>query len=265
MKKILLVLHGDNFPETAFDFISRLNERSPLLLTGFVLPEIPRIENWAAYSAASAGNLRDTTAEDNTKALEEKCRDGHIEYRIHQGSTELGMPQIIKETRFADLLVASPEAFYKEGNDSAYRSLRQVMQHSECPVLVIPDGSRFPEQLIFAYDGSESSLFAIKQFTYLFPELRTLHTVIIHMDKDGIDIPYKEEVELWVKGYFPRCSFVTLNYEAAQYFGSEANPYSTLVVTGSFGRTALSQWIHPSFAEELISKYHLLLFSGHKG
>jgi len=261
MRKILMVLHGEMFPESAFSFIKHLNEVSPVHLTGLVIPEIPRIENWAAYSAATAGNLQDTATQTNTSLFVQKCKDHHIAYSVHRGSTGLGLPQIVKETRFADVLIASYTGFYAEEGDSVQQTLRQVMHQSECPVIVIPEGAGLPEQLLFAYDGSESSMFALKQFTYLFPELCKLDTVLVYMDKDGTDIPYKQYIEEWVKGYFHKSTFVTVNYNAAQYFSNEINAKQALVVTGSFGRTELSQWVHPSFAEELLSKYKLLLFS----
>ncbi len=264
MKKILMVLHGSDFPEGSFNFISDLNGKSTVLLTALTIPQIVPIENWAAYSAATIGTLHDTSVETNIKLLHKKCLDNHISYTIQQGSTQPGLPQIVKETRFADLLIASDKTFYEEDGYTVAQSLRYVLQNAECPVLVVPDNMRVPEQLMFAYDGSESSMFAIKQFSYLFPELKNLNAVLVHMSKDGVDIPYKDHIERWLKGYFPRCSLVTVNYDAAQYFGAEANPYPTLIVTGSFGRTPLSQWFHPSFADKLISEYKLLLFSDHK-
>ncbi len=263
MKTVLLIMRGNDFPENAFSFIGALNERSPILLKGLVLPEMVRIENWAAYSATSAGSLKDVTEQVNTLNFEKKCKNYHIEYRIHHGTNELGVPQIVKETRFADIMIASPATFYKEGNNSGYHMLRQVMRQAECPTLIIPDKFRFPERLLLAYDGSEASVFAIKQFAYLFPELNKLETILIHIGDTEDGIPHRDRVEEWLKGHFPNYSLVTVEHEMTQYFDKGVNGKPVLIVTGSFGRTTVSEWVHPSFSEELVSKYQLLLFSCH--
>ena len=47
--------------------------------------------------------------------------------------------------------------------------LKDALHASECPVLVVPEKFDFPESNILAFDGSESSVYAIKQFVYMFP------------------------------------------------------------------------------------------------
>lgn len=264
MKKILIVLHGENFPESAMNFISTLNEKSPLFLTALVLPGLPHIENWASYSVASIGNLKDVSAEKNTDTFRKRCKTHHIQFAVHKGTTEPGIPQIVKASRFADLLVASEGLLITDEANTPMEGLRQMMHQAECPVLVVPNEMRTPEQIMIAYDGSESSMFAIKQFTYLFPEFRSIEAIVVHMDKNGASMPYKEHIEQWIKGYFDRYSMVTVNYNAAEYFSAEANPHPVLIVTGSFGRTGMSRWMHPSFADKLVSQYHIPIFSGHR-
>lgn len=263
MKNILIVVQGKKFPESAFEFAYKLNEQSPVSLTALVFPQMVHIENWAAYSAASAGTLVDPAVETNTHRLMEWSKEHHINCAIHHGSMEQGVSQIIKESRFADLILVADDSFYKEEGSTILDAIKDVMHHSECPVMVIPENVSFPEHLLFAYDGSQSSMAAIKQFTYLFPEFRTLDSIFLHMGKDDIDIPYKENIAQWITGYFPNHTFVNIRSDADEYFGSGVKSLPTLVIAGAFGRTALSQWLHPSFADDLVSKYRVPLFVYH--
>ena len=61
--------------------------------------------------------------------------------------------------------------FYENiGIHSSYDYLKDVLHDVACPVLLVPEKFDFPESVILAYDGSEESVYAIKQFAYLFPE-----------------------------------------------------------------------------------------------
>jgi len=259
-------MQGVSFPYTAFDFIQKLNEHKPLLITGLLLPEIMPVENWAAYSAASAGNLKDPSIAANTKIFEEKCKAAKMAHRLHRGTTDLDLPQVIEETKFADLLVASDSAFFTEGNETAGEMLQHAVHRAHCPVLVVPENSQYPQQLMLAYDGSHSAMFAIKQFAYLLPEMCHLPTTIVY-ENDFLDlnIPEKEYATEWINEYFPNNNFMSLDYEAAVFFRSKAALKPTLVVTGSFGRSGLSQWLQPSFSSELFAQHGLLLFTAHSG
>lgn len=265
MKKVLLVMQGDHFPDSALDFIRRLNDQSPLMVTGLLLPEIVPIKNWAAYSAASAGNLKDPFVAANTRKFEEKCSSCDIAHRLHLGTTDLALPQVIEESMFADLLIASDAAFFTEGNETSEEGLLHAMHDVSCPVLVIPENYRYPQQIMLAYDGSASAMYAIKQFAYLFPELCRLEiTVVYENEAHNTAIPHQDYASEWMDVHFPNNKFVSLNYKAKQLFSSETNARSVLVVAGSFGRSGISQWLQPSFAAELFAQRGLILFTAHK-
>ena len=50
----------------------------------------------------------------------------------------------------------------------------EALRASESPVVVVPENFSRIDHLAFAYDGGKESMFAIKQFTYLFPNLTDL-------------------------------------------------------------------------------------------
>ena len=54
MKKVLAVFDGTHFSESSLRFISRLNELSPVLLTGIFLPSIDYTDVMVYYLSMSA-------------------------------------------------------------------------------------------------------------------------------------------------------------------------------------------------------------------
>jgi hypothetical protein len=78
---------------------------------------------------------------------------------------------------------------------------------------------RFPENVILAYDGTEQSVYAIKQFAYLFPEMAEMPTLLVYASKDTAeDFPGKGQIEELVARHFPNLTLLKL----------DINPKSTL-------------------------------------
>src|SRR5687767_9933773 len=91
MKKILLAFDGTHFSEGAFNFVRRLNELSPILLTGIFLPQVDYANLWS-YSAGTSGPLFIPLLEDedvmeveqNINRFASLCQHHGIEYRVHK-------------------------------------------------------------------------------------------------------------------------------------------------------------------------------------
>ena len=130
---------------------------------------------WHGRLQFSAGFGRErirSGTEKHYKRFETLCQHNGIAYRVHKDFIFFAMPELKKETRFADLLIISSEKFYINlASEAPNPYLHEALNRAECPVVVVPETFRFPQRNVLAYDGSETSLFAIKQFAYLFPEL----------------------------------------------------------------------------------------------
>src|SRR6185503_2084598 len=122
MKKILLAFDGSNFSEGAFEFVRRLNELQPILLTGLFVPQVDYANLWSYAAAAGAGSgvyvplLEDEEAEEivkNIQRFESLCQKNDIRYRVHKEFFNFALPELKKETRFADLMILGGELFYK--------------------------------------------------------------------------------------------------------------------------------------------------------
>src|SRR6202041_341215 len=98
----------------------------------------------------------------------EACLFREVPARVHR---DRGVPvsDILLESRFSDLIVVDPETSFRN-MEKAFpgRFIRDVLLAAECPILVSPYSFDSLDEVVFAYNGTSSSVFAIKQFTYLF-------------------------------------------------------------------------------------------------
>lgn len=273
MKKILLASDGIHFSEGAFEFARRLNEMEPVLLTGVFLPQAQLANLWS-YADGMNGPLfvplvesgEESIKQENIDRFEQLCVHNNIDYRIHKDYYDFALPELKKETRFADLLILGSEKFYENmGTDKPNEYLRDVLHGVECPVLLVPETFSFPESIILAYDGSDSSVYAIKQFAYLFPEFCNRETLLVYTDeKEKKDFPDRILMEELTARHFPNLTFFKLTLDPKKYFATWImEKKGALLVSGSYGRSGLSELFRKSFVNEVISDHQLPVFITH--
>jgi hypothetical protein len=144
--------------------------------------------------------------------------------------------------------------------------VQDTLHGAECPVLVVPEKFRFPVNNILCYDGSESSVYAIKQFAYLFPEMSQNPTILIYA-KGNADTEFPDEVNMeeLVARHFPQLTITMLDLEPGKDLRAWlAEKEAAIVVSGSFGRSLLSRLFKKSFAAGLINDHRLPVFIAHK-
>jgi hypothetical protein len=273
MKKILLVFDGTHFSEGAFEFTRVLNEKQPLLLTGVFLPQAD-FAGFFNYGDAITTPLyipvmdvHEEIAQKNISRFKALCQKQGIEYRVHEDYFDFALPELKKETRFADLLIIGSESFY---NYIAIREPNEFVQDTlhgaECPVLVVPEKFKFPVNNILCYDGSESSVYAIKQFTYLFPEMSSNSTLLIFANGNAdTEFPDEANIEELVARHFPNLTITRLDLESGKNLREWlTEKEAAVVISGSFGRSLLSRLFKKSFASGIINDHRLPVFIAHK-
>lgn len=276
MKKILLAFDGSNFSEGAFTFVRHLNELQPVLVTALFVPQVDFANLWS-YSAAAAGSgaiyvplleVEDSTLiEGNIKKFETLCQQNNIAYRVHKDFIDFALPELKKESRFADVMIVSGEMFYKRfAQLDQLDYLRDLLHVSECPVLVVPEQYQYPDNNIIAYDGSEESVYAIKQFAYIFPELANNQTLLIYAEeKKESDFPSKDYIVELATQHFKSLSFYKLELNPKKYFSAWiADRKGSILISGSFSRSGISQVVKKSFVSDIIRDHKLPVFIAHK-
>ena len=277
MKKILLAFDGANFSAGAFEFARRLNEMQPVLVTGVFIPQIDYANLWsyaAAAGAGQAGTYMPFYADEDTEAIEKSierfeslCQGNGIKYRVHKDFLDFALPELKKETRFADVVIFSAELFYKGVVEtSQFDYLRDALHAAECPVLIVPEDYDFPDNNILAYDGSEDSVFAIKQFAYVFPELAKNKTLLVYTQEDEEkDFPSKGNIVELATQHYPDLTFYKMELDPKKYFDAWIRERkAALLVSGSFSRPAVSQLFKKSFVAKIIKEHKVPVFIAHR-
>lgn len=272
MNKVVLLSDKEQLSKGAFDFACMLNEQSPILLSGVFLPEV---DYWNALYYYSYGMgvpapfypLSDVlVAQEASIQFRRLCELNGIDYRVREKQYENIKEELRLETRFADLLIFSNEAFYNHLDAvMSGEYTEEALHHSECAVVILPETFKRPDKIILGYDGSASSVYAIKQFAHLLPEFAKLETLLVyvnpHPDKALPDLDYMEEL---AARHFPNLSIMKLDIDPKEYFSTWlANVKNTMLVAGAKGRGGLSELFRRSFISEIVREHTIPVFSAH--
>jgi hypothetical protein len=131
--------------------------------------------------------------------------------------------------------------------------------------MVIPESYTGTDHLFFAYDGSRESVFALKQFAYLFPYMAQLPAEMVYVrDEPVVSIPDLEQLRQLTRAHFNSISFSKLQFKAAHYFSTWISEKKrVMLVSGSYGRSSFSYLAKRSFVEQVIHDHKLPLFIAH--
>jgi nucleotide-binding universal stress UspA family protein len=275
MKKILLAFDGRHFAEGALRFAKKLNEKSPILLTGAFLPQIDYANLWSYSGGGLSGSSYIPLVEDaDAKAVKENisrfenfCKTGGIKYSVHKDYFDFALPELKRESRYADLLIISSEVFYGQaGTEAPNEYIREALHKVECPVVIVPEKFEFPDSNILMYDGSESSVHAIRQFAYLFPEMCGNQTILVYAtERNDKDFPDEINIKELVTHHFPHTIWFRLEAAPKAHFTAWLEERKgSILVSGAFGRSGLSMLFKKSFITDAISEHWLPVFVAHK-
>lgn len=274
MKKLILALDGKHFPHGAFEFIKNINNQSKILLAGVFLSPVDYskvlaftgMEGVAIMPDWLMRNDDDVIVSKNVKAFEDACIAEGIEYRIHKDTNMMAIASLIEETRFADALLVSSDLFYENvQKDQPNFYLEEVLKKSECPVMLVPEEYKEPAQTILAYDGNESSVFAIKQFSYVFPELAKNETILLSIADQHEELPEYSMISELVSRHYPNLKILSLPLGNRNEFAKWIkNQPASHIVMGSFSRSLFSQLFKRSFANAVIHDIKMPIFISHK-
>lgn len=274
MKKIIIPFDGNHFSEGAFSFACKLNKIRPVFLAGIFLPGVEYADIFFFPSAFAAPvyipkleKLEKNNTERNVLKFLEHCKENHLAYKVHKdvSDTESAIAQLTTETRYADLMILGTEVFYTQSSAGPVEYLKNALRHAECPVILVPEKFNFPSHTILAYDGSAASVYAIRQFANLFPELCNLPATLIYAGDDEKDIPKKELIDELVARHFKnyRINKVSAKYEKKINDLLPTYPDS-LLVAGSFGTSGVSSMFRSSFVINVIREHKAPIFIAHQ-
>jgi hypothetical protein len=179
------------------------------------------------------------------------------------------LEKIALESRFADLLIVdATTSFEKNHEDKPTHFVKEVLAHAECPVIIAPETfNEDIEDIIFCYDGSASSVFAIKLFTYLFGEFDDRSATILHVDESASQSTSRMENEKiidWLQSHYASVNLHSLSGTVQkELYNYLLNKEKSFVVFGAYGRSIVSNFFRKSHADPIIKGIDLPIFITH--
>jgi len=172
------------------------------------------------------------------------------------------------ESAFSDMIIIdSHTSFFTIGNNSPSPFLKDFLADSHCPVLIVPHTYTFFDKAVLCYDGTPSSVYAIKSFSYLFPDMADLKTTVISINekptnhlKDAHN--FKDLIHMHYKGAEFEVLAGDANEELIKYL--QANGGHSIVVMGAYGRNAISRLFHQSLSNKVIKELNTPVFITHQ-
>jgi len=272
MKQVLFLSAGEAFPEGAFAFMASFKKWDVFHVKGLFFSPMGFDGRISSGFALGKSAIDKELAKEwhAIKAQKERfarnMEELGLPYSIHENDEPWNKELFTKETRFADIVTVSAEMFYSELESGQSNLLfREVLRETEAPILVIPENAGPPTKLVFAYDGSRESVHALKLFTYFFPDFVSLPTEVIYAkEEESDDAPDKHLLGEYARLNYTDIQFSKLHFKPADLFPAWfRDKVGALLITGSFGRSALSYMAKRSFAEKVIAEHRLPLFITH--
>lgn len=278
MEKIILVVFGATPAPNALDFACYLSGMGRSKLTGYFFEDnkyednpvikstfgFPYVETIVAGDIPEGMEQRAKT-EKNMKTFLEACEEkGILATACRSNRSQIA--DIIAESSFADLLIIDAAASYDSGQQEPPSDLvKEILASAQCPVIIAPVAHNLIEEIVFCYDGSPSSLFAMKQFVYLLPEPDSVRATVVQVNKsEEIPEAEKKRVMQWLSRHYNYADFVALKgngeNELLTYLLKKKH---AMVVMGAYGRNMLSRFFRQSHADLLIKTMAYPLFITH--
>lgn len=183
---------------------------------------------------------------------------------------ETGNPMnIIRQlSRFSDMMIASPLLSFNSDTHVPTAFITDLLPDIECPVMLCPEEYLGIKEITLAYDGSKSAMFAIKHFFHLNPGYKGTRVRVLRIEEAGLPKHSSLDNLLrdWMAVHCPSYSFVVMSGNASdvllRYFLDNVDN-DKLLVTGAFGRSAVSRFFRRSTADLVLKAADIPVFVAH--
>lgn len=277
MLKIIAAFDGLKFSESTKQYALNLAKKTQSHLTGVFLDD----KSYTSYKVydlvfdqgVSEEKLLLFRKKDELKRrasanlFDLDCKKIGINYNIHHDKN-VALQDLLHESIFADLMIINfTESFTHYQEEYPTRFVRDLLSNTQCPVLLVPATYRAFEKIIFLYDGTPTSVYALKMFNYLFSPFNNapVEVISIRSMESSLHLPDHTLIKEFMKRHYSNASFTVLkglpDEEIVRHLKGQQN--NTLAVLGAYRRTMLSRWFKSSMADTLIKKLDMPLFIAH--
>jgi hypothetical protein len=272
MKRYVLLSDSENLPRGVFTFIQSIYDHEPFLLVGAFFHAVndnmvpADLFNSAAGPNKEMVTIENVDVSNSVLEFETLCNKHQIEHLIHQQYYEWDIEDVIKESRYADLMLVSNEMLFHDiepGKPNSF--VTGVLHNAECPVLIVPENAGDVKRIAIAYDGSKESVHAIKMFYHTFPFFCELPVEINYwVDKTDDEFPDFDYLEEFAPRHFSNLNFRQVFFDQEKYLATWlSEKRDTLLVSGSYHRSAFSTLLRKSFIHDAITRHSSPIFVAH--
>jgi hypothetical protein len=277
MEKILVLMDPVKPGNHALEFACFLRRQTPSNITCILLdyPETSRpiYRDLHGFPVAFAGqDLRknqiasEARTEAHISALKKEYAGMNVDFKINRNYIQ-SEEDILRESRFADLLILDAGMMsHKESEGSPTTFVRDILKKSACPVMVAPEDFKELEEIVFCNNNTPDSIFAIKQFSHLFPQLQKIKLTILQVTENSEkETSGESQLAEWLKSHYHDFRFEMfsgdINHILFDYLFKRNNIF---IVMGAYGRSALSTFLKKSTAGPLIKIITQPVFISHR-
>jgi hypothetical protein len=275
MEKILLLINARSPDVFSIDFACRIANLAQTKLTGVFIENlyfeyipVDALEGPSYFTTVNKTVNATVTfdTDQSIRLFKEECLRKGIKPEIYVDRGE-PIQEIIFESRFADLVIIDPEvSFYNREEPLPSHFVKEILAKAECPVLLAPDKFETINEIIFCYDGSASSVFAIKQLTYLLPELHDRKVMLLEVSRrseEEFTEGHRRMID-WLRSHYHSVYYHSLKGDVKdELFNYFFKRERMLIVIGAYGRSILSNFFRKSSADVLIRMVDLPIFITH--
>jgi len=279
MKKILIVLNGIQAPlHVISSAIEIAKQGNAFLYALFLVPSVNKpaflypFINDLALTAVPLTNQSSEQEDqqqtnDSIRLFKDMCTAANISFNISP-RRDTSFEELVLHSAFADLIIADAKADFPETPSMPLTiSLSDLLADAHCPVLLLQEEIKQPEQVILSYDGSFSSMHALKMYAYVFPEWRSIPTCLLSASsKEKAQPEYEEYIKDWLPCHFTNLTVDLPKGKVKQELVKAVNKsgQNTLVVMGAYGRTVVSRLFRKSLSGSIINDTRAALFIAHE-
>ena len=277
MKKITAAFDGLKYNKATAAYAQAIAAADEALLSGVFLEDFLyhsfNFLDMVGETAIPGGKLKQLRdADKQTRAnarsiFKESCITQNISYTIHEDTT-FALQDLLKESIYTDLLVMGMDetlTHYPETRPTSF--IRNTLAGIQCPVLLVPLSYTPIQKVILLYDGSLSSVYAIRMFHHMLRWLGSISTCVLYVSKKAEQaLPEDTLMREFIESHYPNALYLTLQGDVEEMILNylQKEKPGTLVVLGAYQRSSVSRLFRPSLADRLMEVLDLPLFVAHQ-
>ena len=278
MKKFIVAFDGLRFSDSALQYAVFLAKNCQANLVGIFLEDFSRhsysFRQVAQYEGADSEDYLqqldrqdDQQRKESIEKFQQACQQNGLVFSVHR-DRNVALLELLEESIYADLLIISAtETLTRFREDPPTRFIRELLSEVQCPVVLVPDVFQPVERSLLLYDGSPSSVFAARAFSYLFDSFgqEDISVLTVRSQDEEARLPNSRLMREFIKRHYPRAEFILVRGEPEQVIVNSLQQEKTMpmIVLGAYQRSRLSRMFRHSMADRLLKEIKAPLFIAH--